>query len=65
MRCASILAGTGDDLGTWCVPIGAGEVAVVDHTERLREYLGIESLGGELPARRWAQSTRSLPVAAR
>lgn len=26
-----VLAGTGDELGTWCVPIGAGEVAVVDH----------------------------------
>jgi mRNA-degrading endonuclease toxin of MazEF toxin-antitoxin module len=26
-----VLAGTGDDQGTWCVPIGVGEVAVVDH----------------------------------
>jgi hypothetical protein len=26
-----VLAGLGDDLGTWCVPIGAGQVAVVDH----------------------------------
>ena len=26
-----VLAGTGDELGTWCVPIGAGEVVVVDH----------------------------------
>jgi hypothetical protein len=26
-----VLAGAGDDLDTWCVPIGAGEVAVVDH----------------------------------
>jgi mRNA-degrading endonuclease toxin of MazEF toxin-antitoxin module len=26
-----VLTGTGDDLSTWCVPIGAGEVAVVDH----------------------------------
>jgi hypothetical protein len=30
----SFLAGAGDDLGTWCVPIGAGEVAVVDHLGR-------------------------------
>lgn len=29
-----VLGGTGDDLGTWCVPIGAGEVAVVDHIGR-------------------------------
>lgn len=29
-----VLAGTGDDLGTWCVPIGAGEVVVVDHIGR-------------------------------
>ncbi len=26
-----VLAGPGDDPGTWCVPIGAGQVAVVDH----------------------------------
>lgn len=26
-----VLAGAGDDLGTWCVPIGGGQVAVVDH----------------------------------
>lgn len=26
-----VLGGTGDDLGTWCVPIGAGQVVVVDH----------------------------------
>ncbi|MGH3721991.1 MAG: hypothetical protein ACRDRI_24730 [Pseudonocardiaceae bacterium] len=26
-----VLAGTGDDLCTWCVPIGEGQVAVVDH----------------------------------
>ncbi|MGH3908743.1 MAG: type II toxin-antitoxin system PemK/MazF family toxin [Pseudonocardiaceae bacterium] len=26
-----VLTGTGDELGTWCVPIGAGQVAVVDH----------------------------------
>jgi mRNA-degrading endonuclease toxin of MazEF toxin-antitoxin module len=25
-----VLAGGGDDLGTWSVPIGGGEVAVVD-----------------------------------
>jgi hypothetical protein len=25
---------TGDDLGTWCVPIGAGEVAIVDQIGR-------------------------------
>lgn len=29
-----VLAGTGDDLGTWCVPIGAGEVAIVDQIGR-------------------------------
>ncbi|MGH3822960.1 MAG: hypothetical protein ACRDRA_09035 [Pseudonocardiaceae bacterium] len=29
-----VLAGTGDDLGTWCVPIGEDEVAVVDHIGR-------------------------------
>lgn len=26
-----VLAGAGDDLGTWCVPIGGDQVAVVDH----------------------------------
>ncbi|MGH3946937.1 MAG: hypothetical protein ACRDSI_18145 [Pseudonocardiaceae bacterium] len=29
-----VLGGASDDLGTWCVPIGAGEVAVVDHIGR-------------------------------
>lgn len=26
-----VLSGSGDELGTWCVPIGEGQVAVVDH----------------------------------
>jgi hypothetical protein len=26
-----VLSGGGDDLGSWCVPIGGGEVAVVDY----------------------------------
>ena len=26
-----VLAGAGDDLGTWCVPIGEDQIAVVDH----------------------------------
>ncbi|MGH3975477.1 MAG: hypothetical protein ACRDS9_19430 [Pseudonocardiaceae bacterium] len=26
-----VLAGAGDDLDTWCVPIGEGQLAVVDH----------------------------------
>jgi len=29
-----VLVGKDDDLDTWCVPIGAGEVAVVDHIGR-------------------------------
>lgn len=29
-----VLTGTGDDSGTWCVPIGSDEVAVVDHVGR-------------------------------
>ncbi len=29
-----VLIGTGDDRGTWCVPIGGDEVAVVDHIGR-------------------------------
>lgn len=29
-----VLPGGGDDLGTWCVPIGGDEVAVVDHMGR-------------------------------
>jgi mRNA-degrading endonuclease toxin of MazEF toxin-antitoxin module len=28
-----VLKGAGDDLVTWCVPIGEGEVAVVDQIE--------------------------------